>query len=178
MSCTITGCRCYHKRMHEVIIWSYHNLMFLLKPLASLLITFFSFSLCDTLANSLTVCSYIPLFQSEKTNKLIKIPACKAVLAQEGRPASLAFTLFWGRAQAQRHRELQRSLMCTGLFWEWALRRDASTERDNRWQHLEPWKQPGLTILLRVSLFSSSPSMHLFVSALSWTELLSHKACV
>lgn len=127
-------------------------------------------------------CSYIPLFQSEKPKKLIKIPACKTVLAQERRPVSLtlAFTLFWGRAQAQRRRELQRSLMCTGLFWEWALRHDASTERDNRWQHLEPWNRPGLTIPLWVSLFSSSLSIRLFLSLLlsrtvAQYELLSHK---
>lgn len=165
MSCTITGCRCYHKGMHEVI-WSNHNIIKLSLPLH--LSSLSSSSLCDPTALLSVLCSNIPLLQSEKPDKLIKIPSCKTIPAQERRPVSLtlAFTLFWGRAQAQRRRELQRSLMCTGLFWEWALRHDASTERDNRWQHLKPRNQPGLTIRLWVSSFSSSPSIHLFLCLL------------
>ena len=84
------------------------------------------------------LCGDIPLLlQSEKLCQLIKIPACRTIAARERGPVSLTlpFTLFWGRAQAQRHRELQRPLMCTGRCWEWALRHDANVERDNRWQH-------------------------------------------
>lgn len=150
MSCTIADCRCFHKRMHEVI-WSNHNLTISYGPIklqlmASLLLTsstLFLFLLFLLWFSVQQYCqyfaSYIPVFQSEKPNQLIKIPACKTIVARERRPVSptLALTLFWGLAQAQRHRELQRPLMCTGWCWEWALKR-ATVERDNRWQHLEP----------------------------------------
>lgn len=70
--------------------------------------------------------------------------------------------------------------MCTGLFLEWALRHDATTERDNRWQHLKPRNQSGLTVLLWLSLFSFSPSINLFLLHISAVEpnsdwVLSHK---
>lgn len=46
MSCTITGCWCYHKGMHEVI-WSNHNLMLSLSNSRSLAPLLLSSSPCD-----------------------------------------------------------------------------------------------------------------------------------
>lgn len=112
----IAGRRCYRTRMYEVT-WSNHNLtLFPIKPHISGTGGFTVRALCKLHSS----------FSNQNT--LIKIPACKPVRARRRRPASLtlAFTPLLRTCTGS---EAQRSLMCTGVFWEWALRHDAGAER-------------------------------------------------
>lgn len=159
----IAGRRCYRTRMYEVT-WSNHNLtLFPIKPHISGTGGFTVRALCKLHSS----------FSNQNT--LIKIPACKPVRARRGRPASLtlAFTLFWGRAQAQRRRGRSCAQACFESGHSGMMQAQSG---DNRWQHLQPSHRQSLC---ESGAFPSSTSILLFFLSelLSHTETMKQSVC-
>lgn len=159
----IAGRRCYRTRMYEVT-WSNHNLtLFPIKPHISGTGGFTVRALCKLHSS----------FSNQNT--LIKIPACKPVRARRRRPASLtlAFTLFWGRAQAQRRRGRSCAQACFESGHSGMMQAQSG---DNRWQHLQPSHRQSLC---ESGAFPSSTSILLFFLSelLSHTETMKQSVC-